>query len=250
MSSSGTFTGHRAYAHGEDLRGLDWNVYARTGDFFLKVLEEEQRRTLDLLLDVSPSMTAGAAPRFDGARRLVALLGGVALARLDGVNLVAADRVHALRSGASIDALFDLLDGLGVEPGAASDPVRTWAERGLRGRVFWISDFATVEEMSRGLALLGRARRVSCGLLPQIEEDEVPEVDGYVEVRDPETAETFRVQVDPPLRRAIELELRVLRRRQDLAFRQAGVPLLRQRVPPPLERRARAWTDGGWAAWI
>src|SRR5690606_3663594 len=36
---SGTFSGHRAYTSGDDLRSVDWNVYARSDELYLKVLE-------------------------------------------------------------------------------------------------------------------------------------------------------------------------------------------------------------------
>lgn len=250
LSSSGTFTGHRAYSQGEDLRGLDWNVYARSGDLFVKVLEEEQRRSLNVLLDVSQSMSAGTPPRLDGALRIAALLGGVALARLDGLNVVTGDHVASLSSGASMDALLDQLDAVDVERGDSVRPVETWAAQALRGRVVWISDFADVDELAHGLRLLGRARRETFGLLPTIAEDELPEVDGYIAVRDPESEESFRVRVDASLRAAIESELRALRRRQDAVFRQSAVPLVRQRVPAPSDFRVRSWTEGGWPWWI
>ena len=58
-SESGTFSGHRAYTPGDDLRDFDWNVFARTDELFLKVLEDEDRVGWTLILDCSASMTAG-----------------------------------------------------------------------------------------------------------------------------------------------------------------------------------------------
>lgn len=251
LSSSGTFTGHRAYAHGEDLRTLDWNAYARTGELFVKVLEEEQRRALILLFDASASMTAGEPSRFDGARRYAALLGGVALGRLDGLTLVTADATSAWSGVAALDAMLDHLDRLTPGVTTADAPILRWSELGLRGRNVWISDFAAVDEVERGLRLLGRARRETIGLLPGIGEDDLPDVDGHVELRDPETPRaTIRVRVDARLRAELERELRALRRRQDAVFRQAGVPLVRARVPAPGDHRVGSWIDGGWPAWI
>ena len=67
MGQSGSFAGHRAYYDGDDLRYVDWNAYARTGELFLKVLEEDDRRTLTVCLDCSASMATGDPLRFRGA---------------------------------------------------------------------------------------------------------------------------------------------------------------------------------------
>ncbi|MGA1525468.1 MAG: DUF58 domain-containing protein [Planctomycetota bacterium] len=250
-SPSGTFTGHRGYAPGEDLRGLDWNAYARSGELFIKVLHEEDRRTLDILLDRSPSMDVGSPSRWDSARRLAAVIAGVALTRLDGVRLVAGNRVEAFHAHASFDVLFDTLDDLAIEPGTALDAVETWAARGLRGRLGWVSDFARPDEVVSGLARLGRARRVACGLVPVLAEDRAPTVDGYVELFDPEEARRVRLRVDARLRAAVADELAGLIRKQDAAFQAVGVPLIRQPVPKADSTDdPGCWLSGGWSEWI
>ena len=43
---------YRAYARGDDLRLVDWNVYARLREVFVKVAPRERHTTVDLLLDV------------------------------------------------------------------------------------------------------------------------------------------------------------------------------------------------------
>ncbi len=250
-SPSGTFAGHRGYAPGEDLRGLDWNAYARSGELFVKVLHEEDRRTLDILLDRSPSMEAGSPSRWDGARRLTAVVAGLALTRLDGVRVIAGDRIEAFHAHASLAAMFDARAGLGVESGGATDAIHTWASRGLRGRIVWVSDFARPEEAIQGLARLGRVRRAACGLLPMIAEDSAPTIDGHVELFDPEESRRVRVRVDAKLRAAVAEELAALARHQDAAFQAAGVPLIRQRIPGPADEvDVEGWISGGVGEWI
>lgn len=51
-----SFSEVREYAYGDDVRNIDWNVTARTGDPFIKVFEEERELTVMLLIDVSKSM--------------------------------------------------------------------------------------------------------------------------------------------------------------------------------------------------
>ena len=65
---------------GDDLRYLDWNIYARHGDLLLKRFQEEQDLHVYLMLDCSRSMSFGTPPKFDLARHLVAALAYIALA--------------------------------------------------------------------------------------------------------------------------------------------------------------------------
>ena len=50
------FAEHREYTPGDDLRYLDWKVFARTDKFYLKQFEEETNLVCSLLLDTSESM--------------------------------------------------------------------------------------------------------------------------------------------------------------------------------------------------
>ena len=53
------FKDHREYCPGDDIRAIDWNVFARTDNFFIKRFEEERNLTMHILLDVSASMNFG-----------------------------------------------------------------------------------------------------------------------------------------------------------------------------------------------
>jgi uncharacterized protein (DUF58 family) len=50
------FQDHRAYVPGDDPRHLNWQAYARTGQYSMKLFREEVRPLIDVVLDVSPSM--------------------------------------------------------------------------------------------------------------------------------------------------------------------------------------------------
>ena len=65
------FAEHREYVPGDDLKHLDWKVYAKTGRFYLKQYEEETNLACWLLVDVSESMQYGSGPRGDDGRPLV-----------------------------------------------------------------------------------------------------------------------------------------------------------------------------------
>jgi len=90
------FADYRDYTRGDDLRRVDWNVYARLERPFIKLLEEEEDLAVHLLLDASRSMDYGAVDRaspsderhkFHYARRLAAALGYIALAAGDRLTV-------------------------------------------------------------------------------------------------------------------------------------------------------------------
>src|SRR5215203_6110394 len=82
------FADHREYTAGDDLRYLDWNVYARHGDLLLKRFQEEEDLHVYLLVDCSKSMAFGTPSKFDLARQVAAALSYIALADLDRVSVV------------------------------------------------------------------------------------------------------------------------------------------------------------------
>src|SRR5574337_380272 len=83
------FADYRDYTRGDDLRRVDWNVYARLERPFIKLLEEEEDLAVHLLLDASRSMDSGMEDqhKFRYAQRLAAALGYVALAAGDRLTL-------------------------------------------------------------------------------------------------------------------------------------------------------------------
>ena len=94
------FADHRDYVLGDDLRYLDWNVYARLGNQLIKRFEEEEDLHVYFFLDCSQSMSVGQGKpggtgKFDYARQVAAALAYIALADLDRVSVVAfADKIY------------------------------------------------------------------------------------------------------------------------------------------------------------
>src|ERR1700691_185826 len=81
------FLDHRNFTHGDDLRAVNWRAFLRLEKLFLKMFQLEPRIPVRLLLDISQSMTTGASPKFDYARKLAAALCYVGLVRLDAICL-------------------------------------------------------------------------------------------------------------------------------------------------------------------
>ncbi len=80
----------RPYVPGDDVRTIDWNVTARTGETFVKRFVEERELTVMLLVDISPSQDFGSANRSkrEAAVELSALLAFSAIQNQDKVGLL------------------------------------------------------------------------------------------------------------------------------------------------------------------
>ena len=76
------FSDYRPYGVGDDLRYVDWNVYARLDRLYLKLFVDEEDLCLHLLVDASASMGFGDPSKLDHAARLAAALGFVGLVGL------------------------------------------------------------------------------------------------------------------------------------------------------------------------
>jgi len=81
------FADYRDYALGDDLRQLDWNIYARLERLFIKLFIEEEDVTVHILVDASASMDIGAPNKLLFAKRAAAALAYVGLASYDRVSM-------------------------------------------------------------------------------------------------------------------------------------------------------------------
>lgn len=91
------FANHRPYVPGDDIRHLDWRVYAKADRFFIKEYEEETNMRVHLLLDCSGSMAypehpgTGRMTKWDYASTLAASLAHLLIYQQDGVGLTLFD---------------------------------------------------------------------------------------------------------------------------------------------------------------
>jgi len=85
-----SFSEVREYAYGDDVRNIDWNVTARTGDAHIKVFEEERELTVMLLVDVSASSVFGTGDRFknDVITEMAAVMAFSAISNNDKVGAI------------------------------------------------------------------------------------------------------------------------------------------------------------------
>ena len=113
--SSVEFAEYRNYVPGDDIRRLDWRVFARTDRFFLKEYEAETNLRCYFVLDCSGSMKFGN--KFDYAKRLLATMAYITAHQGDAVGLICATgksflEIPPRRNPAHLKLIFDSLDRL------------------------------------------------------------------------------------------------------------------------------------------
>src|SRR5215218_8832256 len=121
------FADYRNYGVGDDLRFLDWNLFARLDRLFIRLFMEEEDLHFYVLIDNSLSMDFGTPTKLHYAKQVAAALGLIGLVNLDRVVVEAFnDRIAeglagppALRGRRSLWRLLGFLDKVG--PAGASD---------------------------------------------------------------------------------------------------------------------------------
>src|SRR6056297_1253829 len=110
------FADFRNYVPGDDLRMIDWNLYARLDQLFLKLFLEEEDLHLFTLVDASESMNFGTPTKLHVAKQLAAALGYVGLCRADRVSVAALGppgrHAPVLRSRSNLWKMLDYLDSV------------------------------------------------------------------------------------------------------------------------------------------
>jgi uncharacterized protein (DUF58 family) len=133
------FADYRNYAAGDDLRQLDWNVYARLERLFIKLFVEEEDVTVHVLVDASRSMDFGEPNKLAFARRAAGALAYLGLAHLDRVSVAflgdgRATTLRPLRGKARVFEVFRFLsEPRGERLTGLAAAARDYAGR-LRGR--------------------------------------------------------------------------------------------------------------------
>ena len=78
--SSVEFADYLPYSAGDDIRAIDWNLYARLDRLFVKTYREEIELSVEVILDTTRSMMLPRADKFERALRLAVCLGYIGLA--------------------------------------------------------------------------------------------------------------------------------------------------------------------------
>lgn len=235
------FAEHRAYVPGDDVRFVDWRVYARTDRLYVRTFEAETNADLVLALDVSRSMDFGAKglAKLDYARFLLASLAHLAGRQRDKVGLVAFDSGLVDVVPPSVRHRDEVLRHLErLRPGGPGDLAAAMRRVGdglhRRGIVVVVSDFYVAPEDAAsaldGLRVRGHDV-IALQVLDPVEID--LELEGAEVLEDLETGE--RLPVSPQAlageyRRLVEdhgeaLRARLGERRVDFSRFDTAAPL-------------------------
>ena len=197
------FADYRDYAMGDDLRQLDWNVYARLERLFVKLFIEEEDVTITLLLDASASMASGRPEKLLFAKRAAAALGYIGLASEDRIAVSAlggrsSRRQTPLRGSGRV---FRLLSNLSaIQPASGPTDLVAAARHAAaqlhgRGVIVLMSDLLdpAADRVIRELA----ATRSELIVLHILSPDELdPLLEGDLRLVDSETGEGVDVTAD------------------------------------------------------
>lgn len=229
----------REYQPGDDVRMIDWNVTARTGEPFIKTFVEERELTVLLAVDMSASGDFGTVDQSkrELAAEIAAVLAFSAIKNNDRVGLVMfTDRIeryippkkgraHVLR------VILELLQFEPVGHGTDLEVACTYLTNIQKRRsvVFFLSDFIA-EGYERALGVAGRRH----DLVPLVIEDRA-EVDlpdlGLVALEDAESGEVFWLDTGArAVRKAFGKRARELQTQRDRSFRKHGMEPISARV--------------------
>ena len=189
----------RAYAPGDDIRAIDWNVTARTGLPFIKLFREERELTVWLLVDASASTRFASTGRLksETAAELAALAAFSAIKNNDRVGLIQfTDRVerfippkkgkkHVLRVIADVLTFKPEHHGTGIA--TALEFINRVTRR--QAVVFLISDFFGAD-YEQPLRIAAKRHDVIPLVLTDPLDTALPDV-GLALIEDPETGERF-----------------------------------------------------------
>lgn len=189
----------REYQPGDDIRAIDWNVTARSGQPFIKKFVEERELTIMLLLDISRSSYFGTVRRLkrELAAELCSLLAMSAIKNNDRVGLIAfTDRIEKFvppRKGLSHvlriirEAIYYQPEGYGTDIAGALEYLSRVTKRS--SVTFVISDFYA-EDFKMPLSIANKRHDIVALSITDPRELELPDI-GLVNLEDAEKGHSF-----------------------------------------------------------
>jgi len=209
------FADYRPYTAGDDLRFLDWNLYARLDRLFLKLFLEEEDLHVYVLVDGSRSMGYGDPSKLAYARKVAAALAYIALANYDRVVMGAFGRgtmatVGPLRGRHQVLRVLQFLADVRADGDTMLEPMfKQFAmTHRRRGVVVLMSDFLDKAGYEDALRYFIAANQDVFVLHVLAREELQPPLLGDLKLRDVEDGDTTDVTISAPLlksyRRSLE----------------------------------------------
>ncbi len=217
IGQSVEFHDFRQYLPGDDIRRIDWNLYARLEKYFIKLFVEEEDVTIYLLIDCSKSMSHGHPNKFNYARRFAAALSYIALSNKERVQVAVFDselnRIERpLRGKSRYKRLFDVISG--IKLGGTTSLVKAisqfTAQKTVPGIVVILSDFLFPNPTQALSGLVGRGNQVT--LIQVLSPNEIkPNLAGDLELVDAETGKSIEVSMGAGVMRKYQKNLDILK---------------------------------------
>ena len=198
--SSTDFADYRDYATGDDMRYIDWNIFARLNRPYIKQFQHEEELHIVLLVDASASMNS--EDKLLRARQLAAAFGIMGLLSVEKVSAYAihqrSDRPWKLPPGTGRTKIRALLNFFEQIEAGGDVPIEKAIETMLRfhrgrGIVVLLSDFLTFGDLTRPLNLLNSSGLEVWGMQILGESEINPNLQGDLRFVDSETGETLDI---------------------------------------------------------
>lgn len=230
--TSTEFSDYRDYVAGDDIRNVDWNIFARLHRPFVKQYQYEEEMHVAVLIDASSSMVF--EKKFERAKQLAAAFGLMGLLNLERVSVYSCNHVGTrpvflppCSGRTSMNRLFRFIESL---EGGGDFPIDEAVDAVLgrhsgRGVAIVLSDFLTFGDVTRPLNQLFAAglETFAVQILSPIELE--PELTGDLRFVDSETSHTLDISSAGDLlgiyhehRLSLEEELRKQCRRRSGRF--------------------------------
>jgi len=203
---SAEFADYRNYVRGDDLRFLDWNIYARLDQLFIKLFLQEEDLHVSLLVDTSKSMDWGTPGKSLYSRQVAAAIGYIAMSNLDRLSIYAYSdglqyEMTGVRGRRWVFRVMDFLSSMQYEGSSnLRESCKQFAIRHPQpGIVMILSDFFEKGGCEEGLKyLLGRNYDIYAIQMLSPEEIE-PELVGDLRLTDVEDDDVAEVTISRAL---------------------------------------------------
>ena len=207
------FADFRNYVAGDDLRFIDWNLFARLDRLYLKIFLEEEDLHVYTLVDDSLSMDFGTPSKFLTAKRIAAALGYIGLCRGDRVSVSTFSKASApmvVRGRSSSHRLIGQLQSARCQNPAPSmeESVRHFCLRNTgKGIVILITDLMNKTGYETALKMLV-AREMDIYLIHVLSPEELePNLTGDLKLMDAEDFDMREVSISASLLQRYRLTL-------------------------------------------
>src|SRR6266403_1108588 len=237
------FADYRNYVVGDDLRFLDWNLFARLDRLFIRLFMEEEDLHLYILIDNSLSMDFGSPTKLHFAKQVAAALGFIGLVNMDRVVIEAFNErliqsMPAARGRRSAWRMLDFLQK--IEPAGPSDLKRALKTFSLKssgkGIVVLLSDFMDKGGYEEALRYLV-ARQLDIYVIQILSHEEIePEIVGDLQLVDVEDEDVAEITVSAPLLKRYKQNLAAFRSSLSEFCLRRGVSYLFTSNQVPFER--------------